>query len=388
MTICRYLDITSERRDRTQYPSPFNFQVTCTNKTPTYDPKQIQDGYAASVPYNGEVIYRDLTNILNTANTQVLSVTAQSVAGSYVGQYFDVVNSTGLLLQRLTVTAYNATTNVITVSPNFDSTAIPTGLTPYYAYFRNGIPVTQYAVGTGSTTSSIVVNQVINNATDYIGMWLQSGQFTPDELWDEPKKIINVIIGSTTTTFMLSASSHYAYDPQIFLSAAPAVGSTFYILNVINNSQPLVYNGTIIGSQVPKCYNLDLCDMLISNSQVVYGHPGGAVSTYPYLYLEIQAESQKTNNVLVSNNPNSSKALFKIPTASDMITSFINLRSCTSQTIKFKPDDTFSFRFLRPDGQELRWVTNDTQPPFAPDPTIQLSFTIRFCPVNCTDDIQ
>ena len=387
MTICRYLDITSEHRDRKQYPSPFNFQVTCTNKTPTSDPKQIQDGYASSVPYTGEVIYRDLTNVLNTANTQVLSVTAQSVAGSYVGQYFDVVNSLGLLLQRLTVTAYNATTNVITVTPNFDSTAIPTGLTPYYAYFRNGIPLTQFTVIAGSTLSSVVINQALNNPNDYIGLWLQSGEFTPNELWDEPKRITNVIVGTTSTTFSLGASSHYAYENPTFLSAIPTVGSVVYILNIVNNAQPIVYNGTTVGSQVPKCYNLDLCDMLISNSQVVYGHPGGAVSTYPYLYLEIQAESQKTSNILVSNNPHSNKALFKIPTASDMITSFINLRSCTSQTIKFKPNDTFSFRFLRPDGQELRWVTTDTQPPFAPDPTIQLSFTIRFCPVNCTEDV-
>lgn len=388
MTICRYLDITSSTRDRTQYPNPFDFQVTYTNAPIPTNPRDISDSYAPSIGYNGDDFA--VVGAPNTSNTQILGTTAGGVAGSYIGEYLDIYQSNGTLLERHTVIDYNSTTRTVTVTPNFNlpGAAFP-GIT-YYYLFRHAIPLASYTVGAaGSTTSSVVVDSVIANANSYVGMWLQSGQFTPADLSNQPKRIVSVNINTlaSQTTFNLEASADLAYDPPTFLSAAPSAGSVFYISNIVSNWEPLVYNGTTVGTQVPRCYNLDLCDMIISNSQIVYGALGGAISTYPYIYLEIQAESQKTNNILVSNNQHSKKALFKIPTSSDMITSFINLRSCTSQTIKFKPNDTFSFRFLKPNGEVLRWILPDDLAPFLPNQTLQLSFTIRFCPTQCVEDV-
>jgi len=389
MTVCRYLDITSATRDRTQFPNPFEFDVVYTNLSPQTEPSKIADSVSKTVGYKPDVFDRDNGEPLNTATSQVLAVSAQSVAGAYVGQHFYVFDGTNALVLSTVVTAYNATNNVITVEDALPALAPSPNL--YYYFFRD-TPLSSANTFTldiaNCTRTSLAIAQAIPNAQTFVGKWVQVAEFVPDELVAEPKRIERVTTTLSSTTLFLAPSANEVGDTPTYLSAVPSgAGIQVYINDVVNNWQPLVYNGTTVGVQVPRCYNLDLCDMIISNSQIVYSHPGGAISTYPYIYLEINAESQSTKNILVSNNQYSKNAVFKIPTSSDMITSFINLRSCTSQTIKFKPNDTFRFRFLRPDGEVLKWSNNDTLPPFLPDPTLQISFTIRFCPVNCVEDV-
>ena len=133
MSVCRYMDISSNFRDRVMFPNPFEFQVSYTNLSAPRDPKRISDAYAPAAPYNGDVMILFAPNF---GNTMPLALSGQSVAGAYIGEYFDVIDSLGALISRHTVTDYNATTNTITVTPNFNL-----GIGIYFYYFRHKLPV-------------------------------------------------------------------------------------------------------------------------------------------------------------------------------------------------------------------------------------------------------
>jgi hypothetical protein len=126
----------------------------------------------------------------------------------------------------------------------------------------------------------------------------------------------------------------------------------------------------------------DLCEFIIPGNQVISGFPGGTIGTYPYIYVEFEISENPTLNVLVSNNPNSNKAMFKVPVANDFNTTFYRLSSCVSPTVKFKPTDTFTIRVKSPNGKLLEWATSDTKSPFPPNPSLQVSMTIRAIPVG------
>lgn len=342
-----------------------------------------------------------------TSNTLVLdATTATANAVVKIGQLVKIYNASSPYQLEHTATITNVAGSTITFSPSL------TGLTGAHNYI---ISDSSYLP---QNTTNVVVKQIISDASKYIGMWIQGGSFIVTtmptgvdptnsgneveytNLWESPKRIVSVNVNTTDgyTVFNLNPSpSIYLNDVQTYLPVELNANAgyqqnavlyrTFYILDVVNNNQPLMYNGTTVGTQVPRCYMLDLVDFIISGISIIGTSPSGPVSSYPYLYVEIQAESQHTNNVLVSNNPYSKKALFKVPTGSDMITTFFNLRSSTSQVIKFKPNDTFNIRVLRPDGIVLGWLESDSSPPQVPNPLLQISLTIRFSPSMCVDDV-
>lgn len=146
-----------------------------------------------------------------------------------------------------------------------------------------------------------------------------------------------------------------------------------------DNWTPLNYNGSTLGQQEPFCHCLDLCELLIPGTQHVKCHPGGRVGRYAYLYVEVQAYSNCTDTIMASNNPHSRKALFKVGTGNDSLTPFYRLQSCTSQNIRFKPNDTFRIRILKPDGKVLEWSDEDNMSPLCPKDELQISMTIRYC---------
>lgn len=376
--VTRYLDIDSRFRDRTIFPNPFEFQVTCTGGSAPTEPQKINDAVSPMCPIDADL------GLVVTTDTFQLGAASSSVVNSYTGYYIEFYDTANVYLTYSKVIAYiSGTPPSVVIDPPLSPSLVGNNLN---YYFRQQLCSTSFIIS-ASATSSVTIAQVLNDVEQYVGKYLQPSEFAND-LWIESKRISSVSVDTTlgTTTFFISPCPMLAGLPPTYFSLAPTVGLLFFILDVVSNWNPLIYNGSIIGSQVPRCYSLNLCDLIISGSTPLYGHSGGAISTYPYFYLEIQGESQHTSNILVSNNPNSKRALFKIATCSDMVTTFFNLRSCTSQIIKFKPNDTFSIRLLRPDGQTLQWSNGDDLSPYPPNTLLQISLTIGFTPLPCDDN--
>ena len=132
-------------------------------------------------------------------------------------------------------------------------------------------------------------------------------------------------------------------------------------------------------------YEIELLNLIIPNKILISGNGGNAV-TYPYFLLEIyniSVASGDTRNILISNNPNSVRVLFRIPvddTVSKSVSPFIKIDGDGMvQTIKFKPDQSLKFRLLLPSGDTIKVGDSEKFSPSAPNEFMQLSacFSLR-----------
>ncbi len=124
---------------------------------------------------------------------------------------------------------------------------------------------------------------------------------------------------------------------------------------------------------------MDLHWLSVPNKPLNVGY-GGLLMNYPYLYVHIYNEGKReTNQLLLSNNPNSILAIFKIPIdencGSDV--NFLTLKSCRiKQTLRFEPDQDLRFTVTLPNGIPLSFSTADNFSPLAPNPYMQINALI------------
>jgi len=120
-----------------------------------------------------------------------------------------------------------------------------------------------------------------------------------------------------------------------------------------------------------------LINLILPNRTLV---SGGLSAFYPYVYVELQnisGASAGNSNIIYSNNPNSTRRLFRaviddIP--NPLISPFIKIDGDGMvQTIKFKPNDSFRFGVYLPNGAEFDTVTPERYSPEFPNATIQIS---------------
>ena len=167
---------------------------------------------------------------------------------------------------------------------------------------------------------------------------------------------------------------------------APSSNAKYELLRYsYDNFNPLFYNGSTVSQQQMVCYEIELLDLVLPNSVLSVGF-GSRISFYPYVYVElnnITSSSAGNRNIIYSNNPNSTKMLFRAaiddvpnPTTS----SFIKIDGDgTVQTVKFKPNDNLKFSVRLPNGELFKTVLNETYSPQEPSPLSQISalFSIK-----------
>lgn len=152
-----------------------------------------------------------------------------------------------------------------------------------------------------------------------------------------------------------------------------------------DNLNPLVYTGSLVSQQELVCYEVQLINLVLPN--VVLGTASGSlISFYPYLYVALQnvtASGAGLNNIIYSNNPNSTKVLFRCPikdVPNPVNSTFIKIDgSGMVQTIKFRPNDTLFFGVYLPNGDLFTTILSETMSPELPNPVIQISacFSIK-----------
>jgi len=151
-----------------------------------------------------------------------------------------------------------------------------------------------------------------------------------------------------------------------------------------DNEYPLNYTGSTVSQNQAVCYEIKLVSLILPNIPLK-NTIGGIIAFYPYIYVEFSNKIDPNGGnkgVIYSNNPNASKALFKVSiqdTNNPDKTSFIKLRGDGIQTIKFKPNDYLYFRVFLNDGILFETSKPDNSPPLPPDFFVQISaeFEIR-----------
>lgn len=148
---------------------------------------------------------------------------------------------------------------------------------------------------------------------------------------------------------------------------------------------PFVYTGSRLSQQEQVCYSIELKNLILPN-QVLDGGFGSLIPFYPYIYVQLQnisAPGSGLNNVLYSNNPNSTKMMFRVPITdvpNPVNSTFIKLDSRgVVQTLKFKPNDNLKFGVYLSDGTPFKTLLDDTPSPMKPNTLVQISaiFAIR-----------
>ena len=148
---------------------------------------------------------------------------------------------------------------------------------------------------------------------------------------------------------------------------------------VMDTSVDLNYTGSIVSQQNSSCYQVRLQNVVLPNS-ILNSDQGGLAAFHPYIYVQLTNGTDSSGRqvgILYSNNPNAVTATFKaslddIPTP--IISRFIKVDGDNStQTIKFKPNDSLIFRVFFGNGETFTTLTPDNAPPEYPNPLLQIS---------------
>lgn len=154
----------------------------------------------------------------------------------------------------------------------------------------------------------------------------------------------------------------------------PDVGAKIEILNFsYDNLNPFVYTGSLTSQQELVCYEIELLSLLLPTETLIVAN-GGAISYYPYVYVELSNTCSTNRNIIYSNNPNSTKQLFRVPIFDIQDNPvFTKIGGGMAQTIKFKPNDTLYFSVTLPNGEIFQNIVPERFSPLSPEPRIQIS---------------
>jgi hypothetical protein len=354
-----YFDIGSMNRNRFNYPNPNDFVVQLNYPGRDSTASTAIDPIVGGIPYTGssKIPGLNVTGTSASATSITLDTAESSVDNFYVNSFLEISG------QFRTITSYNGTTKVAVVSVAFGSTPAPG--TVYFT--RKSQPFFVGTVGASpaptSTTFAITGTGVspVNNI--YVNSYLR---FTSG--------------ANTGTVYRISS---YNGSNRVVTLARPTssiavAGDNIELLPFTrDNASTLLYSGggASGGSSSHNYYEIELLWVSLPNQILSVGY-GGTLDAYPYVYVSLYNEGNRlTNQALISNNPNSSAVLFKVPVDEYFgDTSFITLKNAkTKQVVRFDPYSDIRFTITLPDGTVLKYSQADNISPNEPNPFLQVN---------------
>lgn len=275
---------------------------------------------------------------------------------------------------------------VPTNSPGFSAIVAPYGESRRIVKYitENGFFANSQLAGDSVFTFTNTASSVDNY---YVGALLTVGGNTREVLTYDGSTRSGTISGTwgvAITANVTQWETRSAFLQSKF-SVNPVVGGAdaYEILQFTrDNWTPFAYNGSLVSSQQSVCYEVELINLILPNSNL---QSGGRVAFYPYLYVQLENESSattRTDTLIYSNNPNSNKMMFRAAvddTPTPLISPFIKIDGDGMvQTVKFKPNDSFRFAIYLPNGELFQTTTQDTTSPALPDPLVQISALFSF----------
>jgi hypothetical protein len=231
-------------------------------------------------------------------------------------------------------------------------------------------------------TSSSKMNLELNaaNTDDYIGGFLRIAGPLPVlpfstiiPPYNECRRIVNYNGVTKEVT---------VYPP---FSVTPGLVKYEVLCFTIDNANPFVYTGSMVSQQESVCYEIELVDLILPNVVLSSGK-GGRIAFYPYVYVELQNVSGSnagTKNIIYSNNPNSTRMLFRCAVddiSNQRSSPFLKIDSDgTKQTIKWKINDNLKFSVILPTGELFKTTKSDDFGPLPANELLQVSalFSIK-----------
>lgn len=169
-----------------------------------------------------------------------------------------------------------------------------------------------------------------------------------------------------------------AYTNSVVINVAQPLPRLCEVMNFnVDSYSPFAYNGGLVSQNQPTSYDVTLNSLVLPNAVL---STGGRIAYYPFVYVEIENLSTTAGgnkNSIYSNNPNSYKAVFKVPITDlnhPATTPFVKLAgNGMTQTITFKTNTDMKLTIRLPDGTIFTPASTDNPPGQRPNPLIQLS---------------
>jgi len=306
-----------------------------------------------------------------------------------------------------TITSFDPVTRKAILNPGF-SRGTSIGDT-FFLYKKNGEArrivryVNYVGISVGGTDTTILFD---SNASDINGYYNNlyvrfnfkngtPGYTIPGDalaiVSDYKVTKVNGIITTRTATLALKsglllpfvAGDKYEFTSGVIESEIPY---PFYIqrFNILSftkdNLSPFlnISGSTNISQQENTRYEIELINIIVPNEVLRVGY-GTRLTFYPYLYVELSNSnaSNQGNYFIYSNNPNSTKAVFRVPiddSATAVNSGFLKLDGDGMvQNIAFRFRDNLKFSLRLPSGEILKTAPDENYSPDFPNPLAQIS---------------
>ena len=268
-----------------------------------------------------------------------------------------------------TITSFDPITKLLQINTTNNPIPISWKTTDFYD-IRKQSPVLSRVTGGSTTISKIYITGVDIHS---IGMFI---------------RVTSSVLNPKFTSLYNSVSRISDYNPAGFVTVNPPFVSAPMNYRVellpfsFDNANPFVYSGSMISQQEEVCYEVKLLNLILPNKTLV---TGSRIAFYPYVYVElsnISTPGSGLKNTIYSNNPNSTKMLFRAPVtdvAKPQVTTFLNLYGDDMpQVIKMKINDSFKFSVRLQNGVLYETVEEESYSPSQANPRIQISAVFSF----------
>ena len=392
----KYLELDSAFRNRKQYPNPADFVVpyqisgSYNNCIDAFDP------VCLSAPFEQNVG----CTLTSTNTVTLIPYVSSSTDNFYVRQYIGLIDTsvTPNTIQYSVISSYTGMNRTVKTLGNF---TLPLGT---YAYvIRKELPADIPFNTNNHNTAIIALNAIVTYTSSTITL-----QPTSSSVNDAYKGMTLRLFLPSPSPIVTEYQTIQTYDAtthNVTLTRPFTVpfGSTPYyeILPFsFDNTKPLKQQGSSAQNN-PICYSVRLVNIAIpwivrsftdasgnesDERAIIDVAYGGTIDQYPYFYVCLYSDIHKDNiQSILSNNPNTSYATFRVPISSGDTPGAKKIMSQTSftrcdmqQIIKFLPNDTFHMTVLLPNGEVLSFRQKDELSPKEPNMKLQISAAFEF----------
>ena len=310
------------------------------------------------------------TNVSAWKITDVL-VLRKLLPNKYSGSY-NLVNAP-LPVYPIGTIGLNQTLNICTLGmPPTGTTSVigdPSYINAFVRYYPQKTSTTQLP-------TEPVVTRIVGCVVLVSGGSIQTPFYTVDTTGNLYTQYVNNPSNSGNVTPIVLSSTQWiaTVDPipqDYFIEIMPYK---------CDNFSPFVYNGSMASQNQTVAYEVSLNSLILPNVAL---SAGGRIAYYPYVYVEIEniGSSSSNINTTYSNNPNTYKAIFKVPITDlnhPKTSPYIKLTgNGMEQTIPFKINSDMRVSVKLPDGSLFKTNRYDNTTGQRPNPLLQVSFTFE-----------
>lgn len=265
--------------------------------------------------------------------------------------------------QFRTIINYDNITGILSINTN------PIiGWLPSHNYsIRQEIPNVTTTAVVGTTSSQIVLAAGSSVDGFYQGSFIRILSVVYNNNIPSPQNETRRIVSYDGATLTATVSPPFSSSP---------IGLSFEILRFsFDNFNPFTYTGSQQQENIN--YEIKLASLILPNQILSVGN-GGQISFYRYVYVELSSLTAFSPNIIYSNNPNSTRMLFRASIENDFQrleeSAFINFEGDDmKQILSFNPYTNFKFSVTLSNGEIFNTMIEENHSPSKPNSAIQIA---------------